>query len=279
MAALNSVARWTGRAQWAPLLIAALAWVSAVGTAGADGVRAALQPGLSAVIPGSDFSLELDVTEAGTPFNAYDAVIEFDPAALTFLPASPMSQQEGSYMTSACGNTFHYFTRAADSLLISHTMVCAGVARTGPGQLYRLHFRAAATLQSTTVRIRHIRFFADGILVAPVYSSNAAVLITTAGVPKTAALPALRVQAVPNPCRSGVAIVIDSAESGAQSVTVYDALGRAVRHLEAGEYGAGTRHIAWNCRTDAGVRLAPGIYRVAVNTPRRAVQARLAVIP
>src|SRR5689334_19609432 len=83
------------------------------GPALAQGVTVALSPAAQTVAPGDTFNLELDVTLTGSQFNGFDAIIAYDPAAVTFLPRSPLSLQEGSYMRGACGNTFHLFSAAA----------------------------------------------------------------------------------------------------------------------------------------------------------------------
>src|SRR5512135_2548879 len=47
------------------------------------------------VTPGTDFDVELVVSPAGSGFNAFDAVIGFDPALLTAVTLSPLSSQDG----------------------------------------------------------------------------------------------------------------------------------------------------------------------------------------
>src|SRR5438093_988198 len=61
-------------------LIAAI--VAAAPLPAAAGVRVALQPANSTVAPGSEFDLSMEVTEAGSNFNGFDAYIGYDPAAL-----------------------------------------------------------------------------------------------------------------------------------------------------------------------------------------------------
>jgi len=247
----------------------------------ASGVTAALLPGSGFVSPGSEFTLELWLTASGDSINAYDTVISYDPAVLTFLPTSPLELQEGAYMKAACGSTFHYFTSAGDSLVISHVLFCADLSVTGPGQLYKLRFRASATPQWTWVRIRHIQFYNDGLFVNPAHSSDAAVAIgVPVGVPGPGPVPAeTRVKVAPNPCRAAATIVVETAAVGEQQVVVCDVQGRAVRHLDQGAIAPGTRRIAWDGRDDAGVRLAPGVYRVLVRTPGKTTGARVVLLP
>lgn len=250
----------------------------------ADGVTVALLPDSGYVSPGSEFTLELWLTASGDSINAYEAVIEYDPAVLTFLQASPLSLQEGAYMKTlppACGFTFHNFTSAGDSLKISHSLLCNLVALPGPGQLYKLRFRASAAPQWTWVRIRSIQFINAGANVNPAHPSDAAIAI---GVPVDVPGPGpapmeTRVKVAPNPCRAAAMIVVETAAASEQQVVICDVQGRAVRRLDHGTIAPGTRRIAWDGRDDAGVRLAPGIYRVLVKTPGKSTGARIVLLP
>src|SRR5512143_2432122 len=107
------------------LLPCALLLAAACGSAHA-GVEVALSPASLTVTPGSEFDLEIRVTSAGSSFNGFDAVVGYDPAALTFLPASPLSLQQGCLMTgecsAACGNTFHQFSSGGDSLRVNDVL-------------------------------------------------------------------------------------------------------------------------------------------------------------
>jgi hypothetical protein len=69
----------------------------------AGGVHVALLPATVAVSPGDALDLQISVTEPGLAFNACGAVIGFDPSALTFLPTSPLTLQEGSPRTCSRG--------------------------------------------------------------------------------------------------------------------------------------------------------------------------------
>lgn len=74
--------------------------------------------------------------------------------------------------------------------------------------------------------------------------------------------------AYPNPVsvstgQSTVTLEYTLADAEAVSVTVFDALGRVVRTLDAALQRTPGRHLAiWNLRGDAGERVAPGVYRV-----------------
>src|SRR5262245_46260961 len=89
-------------------------------------VSVAITPASLTVTPGTDFDLFIDVSSAGSSFNGFDAVVTFDPAALTFLPLAPTTQQQGCLMTgscsAACGSTFHLFSGQADSLSVNDVL-------------------------------------------------------------------------------------------------------------------------------------------------------------
>jgi hypothetical protein len=249
----------------------------------ASGVTVALLPDSGFVSPGNEFTLELWLTEPGDSISAYAAVIEYDPAVLTFLPTSPLDLQQGAYMKlpPACGNTWHVFTSAGALLTIEHSLMCNLVSLPGPGQLYKLRFRASAAPQWTWVRIRSIQFTNGGLWVNPAHPSDAAVAIgVPVDVPGPGPAPTeTRVKVAPNPFRAAATVVVETAVAGEQHVVVCDVQGRAVRHLDHGAIAPGTRRIAWDGRDDAGVRLAPGIYRVLVKTPGKTTGARIVLLP
>lgn len=138
--------------------------VRAAGEARRD-VRVAIAPERRAVRPGEEFDVEIVVTEAGPRFNGYDAVVEFDPAALALVPAESAAAQEGPDMRGACGNTFHRHRAAGDSAAVSHVLMCGGVALEGPARLYRLRFRAGPRPDTTGVRLRSAQFYDAGVRV------------------------------------------------------------------------------------------------------------------
>ncbi len=261
-------------------IIVALALAGGV-PASEAGVKVALEPGTQTVAPGAEFDLVLAVTEIGSEFNGFDAVIGYDPAALTLVPLSPLSLQEGELMKEACTNTFHKFTEGTDRATIADVLLCSGQTVTGPGEIYRLRFRAASTPQTTAVRfLPGLQFYDAGLYVTPVISSDATIQIGSSvgvGDPGAAAR-ALRVRAAPNPAGGSTTIRIDTDRAAMQEVLVLDALGRVVRRLEKGLFAPGPRAIPWDRRSDAGARLRAGVYTVEVRTPGHAARARLILL-
>jgi len=249
----------------------------------ADGVTAALLPTGQTVTPGAEFELVLQCTETGALFNAFKAVVSWDPAALTFIRLSPISLQEGSYMKlpPACGSTFHVFGQGASTDTISDALLCNGIFLAGPGPLYRLRFRASSTPQVTSVRFLGLQFYKSGMYVNPVHASGAVVGI---GLPAPAgvgdpALPRLALSAAPNPSRGALQLTVGADRAGMQRLTVRDVQGRRVRRLTEGWSTAGSRIVAWNGRNDAGGRLPAGIYLVTLEVAGQTTSQRVTLLP
>jgi hypothetical protein len=232
------------------------------GTAGA-GVRVAMTTTSSTVTPGMEFDVYLQISEAGSSINAFDAIIGYDPAALTLIPLSPRSQQVGSLMAGACGSNFHRFRQGADRDTITLVLLCNNVSVSGPGQIYRLRFRASTTPAVTTISfLPGLNFFNEGTSVQPVLSSNLTIGVGVSGVPGEPAIPAGRfsLSAMPNPSRSTTTFLVESRVAGPQELTVSDVLGRVVRRLDSGWFAAGRRELLWNGFNDSGDPVAPGVY-------------------
>jgi hypothetical protein len=268
--------------------IAALVLASALalvpGAARAQGVATELQPAYGSVAPGAEFDVDFVVPVAGAAFNGFHAVFSYDPAALTFIQAVPVTSQQGCLMTggcsSACGLTFPVFSAAGDSLVVDLSLLCDQVSLTGPGQLYRLHFLASNTAQITYVTTRRVQILDGGIYVNPVAHANSRIVIgAPAGVEGGASgTGALRLAAEPNPTQGPVAFSIASARDGIQSMDVLDLSGRLVRHLSAGWQPRGTRQLSWDGTDASGNRLAAGVYLVRLRVGADMVVARVAIV-
>lgn len=143
-------------------------------------VAVALLPSAGTVAVSDTFTVKIRVTEAGSKFNAYQTIVQFDPEKVTFLPLSPTSLQEGPYMTGACGNTFHWFQAGTYELGVVHSLLCAGVELPGPGDLYVFRFRAEE-MGTADFEFSMIEFANAGNPVTPVNGANSAVTITSGG--------------------------------------------------------------------------------------------------
>lgn len=264
-----------------PLLAFTLAAATLL-VAGACGasVTVAVSPETLTVAPGATFTLTLQVPAFGSAFNGYDAVVEYDPAKLEFLPTSPLTLQEGSSMRAACANTFFVFAAAGDSLNISHVLLCNGATLSGPAQLCVLKFRASNTPGATWVRLRSVQFYSEGLFVNPAITRDALVKwgVVLDAPPAEPPLD-LGLGVRNNPSRSDQWIDARSPVPGFQELVVFDAAGRAVRHLDSGHRSAGTRSVTWDGRDDAGRKLSPGIYRVRFEAAGRTAGAALVRLP
>jgi hypothetical protein len=230
-------------------------------------VKVALLPQEQAVAPGSTFDLSIEVTRAGAAFNAFDIHIGYDPDALTLLPQTPASDQEGSYFAGGCANRFHRFHPGAGRDTITDVLLCAGASLTGPGQIYRLKFKASNTARITTVRfLPGLQFYNAGLYVNPDSSTDASIAI---GVPLEAAR---TLTVVADSVRAG-AVVLRVQGGGAASgrMLIRDTRGRTVRRLPV-VLESGEATVRWDGRDDAGHAQRAGRYvaevRVGVDATR-----------
>jgi hypothetical protein len=260
-----------------PFAVLILVLTLAVSTAGgpaAQGVTVALTPGTQEVTPGAEFDVDVTVTQAGAQFNGFDAIIGWDPAALT-----PVSQQEGSLMTDACSNTFHVFRQGASTDTIADVLLCGGVSVTGPGQIYRLRFRASDTPQVTRVRFLPGLYFYDaGRYVVPITSTDATITIGVVGVGPPVVPGKLQLRVAPNPSRGSAVCTIESDRAGPQRLKVFDTRGRLVRSFEDSVTTVGARKVTWDGRDSMGKDAPPGIYLVTLEAAGRSVSGRISLL-
>jgi hypothetical protein len=247
----------------------------------AQGVRVAIVPASGIVSPGSEFDVSIDVTQAGSAFNAFDLFVGFDPAALTPVIPTSISDQEGAYFKSGCDSRYHHFLPGTDRDTITDVLLCAGASLTGPGQIYKLRFRASTTQQFTTIRfLPGLQFYNAGLFVNPTISTNATIGIGVGvGIEPVAPRPSrLRITASPNPARRAVSFRIDTDRDGDQSLVVVDAQGRIVRQLQQGRFVPGTRRVAWDGTSDSGLVARPGAYVALLRAPDRTIRARFMLL-
>jgi hypothetical protein len=250
------------------------------GVAGAQGVHVALTPAASEVAPGAVFDLDIEIDEAGSAFNGFDAVIGYDPAALTLIPLSPTSLQEGTLMTGACSNQFHRFQQATGTASVSDLLLCAGASITGPGQIYHLRFQASNTPQVTQVTfLPGLQFYNAGLYVNPAYPANAMIGIgTTLGIDPQPDARKLTLRVAPNPAQGGTAFVVETVRPGPQRIRVVDIRGRLVWRLEDSPATAGARRVSWDGRDAAGRPLPAGVYVVTVESGGRSTSSRVSLV-
>jgi len=267
--------------RWLGLVLCLGALVLAPAAARAS-LSVALTTPLEMVPSGGDFDVFVDVTGGDAGFNGFNIVLSYDPYVLTLLPAAPTVQQQGCLMTGACsascGETFHQFAAAGDSIAVTDILLCNLVSLSGPGRLYRLHFHAANVLGPTPIRIRRARFYDAGLRVQDVRSYDLGLFIganSGVGDGGPAALRPLRVE--PNPASGRVWFAADADRDGWAQADVIDLQGRVVRHLGPQWLGARER-FEWD-RTDArGVRAAAGVYLVRVTRGDRTRESRFVLL-
>jgi hypothetical protein len=261
----------------AVVLVVALACLPAgAGPAGADGVAVALTPGTIQVEPGAEFDLDVTVPWAGASFNGFEMIVGWDPDALT-----PVARAEGTLMTAACATRFHYLRSGADADTIADALLCAGVSVTGPGQIYRLRFRASLTPQLTAVLFRSGPQFYDAGLYVPLAQTGQAAVgigMTPLAAEPPAAPARLQLRIAPNPARGGTVFAVGSDRAGPWRLRVTDTRGRLVRRLDAPADTPGVRSVPWDGCDAGGRPVPPGIYLVTLEVAGTAVTGRVAVL-
>jgi len=265
--------------------LAALALVAALATAAPPAratVSVGLTPASQTVTPGTDFDVFFDAVSAGASFNGFDAVVSYDPAALTLVPLAPTSLQQGCLMTggcsAACGSTFHLFSAAGDSLSVSDVLLCDQIFLTGPGHLYKLRFHASNTPQITHVRVRRTNFYNAGVFVTPVSTADATIGIgITLGVGPAGPIGPGRVRVEPNPSFGRVAFVNEGGDAGLDAIEILDLQGRVVRALVPG--GAAAARMTWDGRDAHGVPVPPGVYHARIHRGDQMQLTRVVLLP
>jgi len=244
----------------------------------ADTLYAALTtpdgPGPPVVQVGDTLTVRIEIPTAGPAFNAFDAYIRFDPEVLTFLPPAFQQDQVGPLMSSACTQSFHLFSQAADSMTleINFSLLCAGVSVTGPGVVYEVRFRgrdvdAYTRLELLTEPGRITRFYDDGYFVQPLVLAPLLVQVGAGAAPvPEAAAGGIGLRAAPNPFNPRTVFSFNLPEAGYARLAVYDVRGRLVRSLRSGMLEAGDQRISWDGRDDAGRQVEAGVYFGLVRT-------------
>jgi len=230
-------------------------------------ICAGFQPSTITVAPGETFTATISILQADAEFNAFDASVRFDPAMLGFLPAWSLVNQIGPVMSSVCGNTFHRFDPAPDSLKITLSLLCGGTFVTGPGAIYRVQFVAGDTPGTTTVTLGPFtEFYRAGIFARPLHRQELTVTIQgEVGVGDTPA-PGGKLEfapPAPNPSRGSGGVRLEFVLPGPDVVglQLLDIQGRRIATRAAESFGGGRHHLTW-----ALAGLAHGDYLIRLQT-------------
>ncbi|HUL98538.1 MAG TPA: FlgD immunoglobulin-like domain containing protein, partial [Mycobacterium sp.] len=83
----------------------------------------------------------------------------------------------------------------------------------------------------------------------------------------------------PNPFQNTTSIQLSLAKPGMMKLGIYDVQGRLVRSLMNGYQTAGQKFVIWNGSSDAGVRLAAGVYVIRMEAQGVVMTRRVALVP
>lgn len=258
-------------------IVAACLAVTALACPARASVTVQITPATLTVAPNSDFDVKLRITAPGSAFNAFSAIVVYDPSMITPVQLSPLRTQLDSLLTYACGtgSTFHKFRFGGGLDSIDVSMLCNGVSVTGPGPIYHLRFHAGSVTGRTGLSFGPgLKFANAGVLVSPVSATGA---IIGVGVPVLDAPEdrsgggALRMSVAPNPSQGESRIAFSQPLATDGTIRVHDALGRLVRASRVPE---GASAWVWDGLTESGVPAAPGLYlaELGVGQERRFVR-------
>jgi len=245
--------------------------------AASPGVHVAIEPRERVVAPDTTFVVSIVVTREGASFNAFDLHVGYDPDALTLVPQTPAAEQEGAYFVAGCSNRFHRFHPGAGRDTITDVLLCAGKSLTGPGEIYRLTFRASRTSQVTAIRLLPgVQFYDAGLFVNPDSTEDARIGI---GVPlaDVAARPLNLTASRAAPRR--IRFTIASHRSGTYELDVRSAAGRTVRRFSDIKLEPGETVLEWDGRDDRGHVVASGRYVAVARKGTHAAHVRFAWPP
>ncbi len=244
-------------------------------------VNLAILPATVSVQPGEIFDVELTITEAGSAFNGYDAIVGFDPAVMTFIERSP-AEQEGPLMTDACNYIFYRFevSSSGDTLTINHVMLCAATSVTGPGVVFRLRFQAGQQNATTSINLLEgTAFYNAGLFVNPVFTWDCEVQISDVSpVPEDLVSAPVNLIAAPNPFNPMTTISFEAAEAMQARITVYSSRGFLVAELLDEQVSSGQNSVVWNGRDTQGQMVGSGTYLVRLELGGESFMQRVTLV-
>jgi len=261
------------------VLVASLlaATVLAASGPGIASTSVSIKPSTVCVEQDEVFSVFIWKDSVDVEFDGYQTVITFDPEMLELISAN-----EESVMTNACGNRWWFLEPGADSIFVSHVLVCGGLTVTGPGALSSLTFRALN--EGTTVITRDYFWLTfQGYQLADIAWHDGAVNVGMAGVGGRSGMEEnLRIEAYPNPGRS-FSIHLAGCPIGGVSIRdgtldICDVSGQVVTTLSRGLPLGDTDELIWNGRCGDGGEAAPGVYFIRFTSAAECIRQKVILV-
>jgi hypothetical protein len=222
----------------------------------------------STIAPHDTFTVNVSVDPADSQFNAFDLNIGYDPTHLTFVPTTPLANQRGALMTSACANTFHLFTPTSGVLQSTLSLLCAGVFVTGPGVIFKVRFAATDSVGPTTIQCAAgSQFYRAGFFVNPLDCQPLTVSVSgISSVPEQGGATGMLFLATPTPAiqsSSGTTTQVSFRLPRADTarLELYDVRGRRLAEYPETSFESGNNAITWQLPS-----LASGTYFIRLAT-------------
>jgi len=281
------------------LLLSALLIVAAgIHTAAADNTIS-IRPDTTCVGTDELFTIQIFADSVSSPFDGYEALIEFDPLALELHAIT-----EEPLLPDLCNNTWWYHSETDSTAFISHVALCGGNTIDGPGLLSSITFRTLSLLTTTHIDFVYIELYQAGEIVPVAEINNSVVVVREncasacclsdasclvldeescllAGgtwfvsqitcepnpclfmaVPEMAPLDQNRfgLEIHPNPFQNQAKIQFTLLETGTTKLGIYDLAGRVIWSKQAAGSDRGSTSIVWDGRGNSGRAVNSGIY-------------------
>jgi hypothetical protein len=194
-------------------------------------VSVSLQPAATHAVPNQLLNIYVYIDSAGSPFNAYETVIRWNPEILEFVSAQPDTLY-GDH------NWDWWMPEAGpDSILISHVILQGGLTVTGPGALSSITLRALQIGQSP-VYFDYIEFYRFGFDVLPVWSHDAIVYVedpsSGASDPRDGGWRGGSILVTPNPIDDESVLILPHPVDSGALLRLFDIDGRLLREHRIG---------------------------------------------
>ncbi len=275
-----------------PAVIGVLLAAAAVSPAGAiDEFHAYLIPALPDTVygvKGTIVDVPFWVDASARQFNAYVLRVRFDRALLR--PDSVAPVLEGALFTGLCPNRWWDYDVAGDSIVVTHSLLCAGVSANGPGTLchLRLHADSVGVSALDLYGAPDRTFYDAGLYVWPQHPTYPRQVILHPAVVKvydptiSAPLPlqekGLGLRVLPNPVRGACRLecVLPAPANAILHLTGAD--GRQLGSWPATPLSAGPNELRWSGCDAAGRPLASGVYFLRLEAGGESVSHRVLVL-
>ena len=230
----------------------------------ADTTIVSLSPERSTIDISDTLSVDILVDSAAV-LHGFEIIIDYDENLLEVV-----SVTEGKLMTGCGYSTFWFVASDSDSVHVNDAILGPADV-TGPGQLFRIKFKAKEEGQSDLIfEVIDIRDMTNTTI--PTKHINGRISVGSAAVkdeyPRESNLPDeyCLAQNFPNPFNPSTQIEYSLPQKTFVSFKVYNTFGQLIKTLVADVQCPGVKTIFWHGKDDRGMNVASGLYFYTIKT-------------